>query len=106
PTPTATPTPTADTVIVSLIAKVTPKSCPKSTPNCARVAKVTVKLSRQAKVALKVEQQVRKRGKLVWKRVSVRSMSANAKGTTLTVRGKRGKPRSKYRVTATLANKA
>ena len=108
PAPTATPTPTgpADTVIVSLVAKVTPKSCPKSAPNCTRVAKVTVKLSRQAKVALKLEQQVRKRGKLVWKRVSVRSMSANAKGTTLTVRGKRGKPRSKYRVTATLANKA
>jgi hypothetical protein len=70
------------------------------------VAKVTVKLSRQAKVALKLEQQVRKRGKLVWKRLSVQSMSANAKGTTLTVRGKRGQPRSKYRVTATLANKA
>jgi subtilisin family serine protease len=110
PGPTATPTPTqtpaGDTVIVSLKAKVTPKSCPKSTPKCTQVAKVTVKLSRQAKVALKLEQQVRKRGKLVWKRVSVRSMSANAKGTTLTVRGKRGQPRSKYRVTATLANKA
>ncbi|MDA0166175.1 S8 family serine peptidase [Solirubrobacter ginsenosidimutans] len=105
-TPTPTVTPTGAAVIVSLKAKVTPKSCPKSTPKCARVAKVTVKLSRQAKVALKLEQQVRKRGKLVWKRVSVQSMSANAKGTTLTVRGKRGQPRSKYRVTATLANKA
>jgi hypothetical protein len=36
----------------------------------------------------------------------VRSLTANAHGSTLTVRGKRGQPRSKYRVTATLANKA
>jgi hypothetical protein len=110
PTPTATPTPTVTPapapVIVSLRATVTPRNCPKSTPQCLQVAKITVKLSSQAKVALKVEQQVRKGGRLVWKRLSVRSLTANARGTTLTVRGKRGRPQSKYRVTATLANKA
>jgi subtilisin family serine protease len=106
PGPTPTATPIADPVIVSLSAKITPRNCPKSNPKCVRVAKITVKVSRQAKVALKVEQQVRKGGRLVWKRLSVRSLTANAKGSTLTVRGKRGQPRSKYRVTATLANKA
>jgi hypothetical protein len=103
PVPTATPQGTPGPVIVSLRAKVS--KCPKG-KTCTKVAKVTVKLSRQAKVALKVERQVRKKGRLVWTRVSSRSLTANTRGSTLTVRGKRGKPSSKYRVTATLAGKA
>jgi hypothetical protein len=103
PTPTATPTATPDPVIVSLTAKVS--KCPKGKV-CTKVAKVTVKLSRQARVALKVERQVRKKGRLVWTRVRSQSLMANARGSTLTVRGRRGKPSSKYRVTATLAGKA
>ena len=70
------------------------------------MATVTVKLSRQGKVALKVERQVRKKGRLVWTRVRSQSLTANSRGSTVTVRGKRGKPTSKYRVTATLAGKA
>jgi hypothetical protein len=105
-TPTPTPPPNASALtIISLKAKLTPPSCPKSAPKCTQVAKITIKLSRQAKVALKVEQQVRSHGRNVWKRLSVRSLTANPKGSTLTVRGKRGK-KSKYRVTATVANKA
>jgi hypothetical protein len=108
PTPTATPTPRAtppavtDPVIVSLRVKVS--KCPKG-KRCTKVAKVTVKLSRPAKVALKVEQRVRKKGRLVWKRIKSQSVTANARGSTLTVRGKSKRTTSKYRVTATLAGK-
>ena len=65
-----------------------------------------MKLSRQGKVALKVERQDRKRGRLVWTRVKSQSLTANARGKTLTVRGKSAKRTSKYRVTATFAGKA
>ena len=100
--PTVTPQPAPK--IVSLAYKIS--KCPKGQKQCAKVATVTVKVSRQAKVALKVERQDRKRGRLVWKRVKSQSLTANARGSSLKVRGKRGKPSSKYRVTATLAGKA
>jgi subtilisin family serine protease len=100
PASTVTPAPTA---IVSLKAKVS--KCPKGKA-CTKVAKVTVKLSREAKVALRVERRVRKKGRLVWTRVRSQSLTANARGRTLTVRGKRDKPTSRYRVTAILSGKA
>ena len=71
PTPQSTPGP----AIVSLKAKVS--KCPKGKA-CTKVAKVTVKLSREAKVALKVERRVRKKGRLVWTRVRSQSLTANA----------------------------
>jgi hypothetical protein len=105
PTPRATPTPTVSpgAVTVTLSAKVS--KCKKGT-KCKKVATVTVKLSRQGRVAVKVERQVRKRGRLVWTRVKSQSLTANARGKTLTVRGKSATTTSKYRVTATYAGKA
>jgi hypothetical protein len=103
PTPTATPTAVPDPVIVSLQAKVS--KCPKG-KKCTKVAKVTVKLSSQARVALKVERRERKNGRLVWTRIKSQSLTANARGKTLTVRGKSARRTSKYRVTATFAGKA
>jgi hypothetical protein len=102
PTPTATPSENPEPVNVSLKAKVS--KCPKG-KQCTRVAKVTVKLSRQARVALKVERRERKKGRLVWTRIKSQSLTANARGKTVTVRGKSAKRTSKYRVTATLAGK-
>ncbi|WP_028062309.1 S8 family serine peptidase [Solirubrobacter soli] len=102
PTPTATPTVVPDAVIVSLSAKIS--KCPKG-KQCKKTAKVTVKLSRQGKVALKVERQERKKGRLVWKRIKSQSLTANARGKTVTVRGKSAKTTSTYRVTATFAGK-
>jgi len=103
PPPTVTPQSGPAPVIVYLKAKLS--RCPKGKV-CTKVAKVTVKLSRQAKVKLKVERRVRKKGRLVWTRVRSLSLTANARGRTLTVRGRRGKPTSRYRVTATLSGKA
>jgi subtilisin family serine protease len=106
PTPTTTPTatPPADPVIVSLGVKY--NKCRKG-KKCTKVATVTVKLSRQAKVAVKLERRDRsKRGRMVWKRIKSQSLTANARGGTVTVRGKRSGKKSKYRLTATLSGKA
>jgi subtilisin family serine protease len=104
PAPTVTPSATPGPVIVSLGVKIS--KCPKGKA-CTKVAKVTVKLSRPAKVAVKVERRERnKKGRLVWTRTKTQSLTANASGSTVTVRGKRGGKPSRYRLTATLAGKA
>jgi hypothetical protein len=103
PVPTATPTVTPDAVTVSLTAKVS--KCKKHT-KCKKVAKVTVKVSRTGKVALKVERQVRRKGRLVWRRERSQSLTATVRGKTLTVRGKSARRTSKYRVTATFAGQS
>ena len=103
PIPTPSPTVTPESVTMSLSANVS--KCKKG-KKCKKVAKVTVKLSRQGKVALKVERQVRKKGRLVWRRERSQSLTANARGKTLTVRGKSARRTSKYRVTATFAGKS
>jgi hypothetical protein len=99
---TPTPTPKAATRIVSLAVKLAPSKCAKGHAGCTKSAKVTVKLSRQAKVALKVERRIKRKGRWVWQRVTSKSVTASTRGSSLTVRGKRGKPFS-YRVTATLS---
>jgi subtilisin family serine protease len=104
PKPTPTVTPQTAPKIVSLAYKIS--KCPKGRKQCAKVATVTVKVSRQAKVALKVERQDRQRGRLVWKRVKSQSLTATARGRSLKVRGRRSRPNARYRVTATLAGKA
>jgi hypothetical protein len=102
PIPTAIPTP--EPVIVSLDVKFS--KCRKG-KKCAKVATVTVKLSRQARVAVKLERRDRnKRGRMVWKRIKSQSLTANARGGTVKVRGKRSGKKTKYRLTATLAGKA
>jgi hypothetical protein len=106
PAPAPTPTPQAAARIVSLDFKVTPKTCPKSNSKCAKTAKVTVKVSRQAKVAVKVEKRVKQKGRWVWKRVSSKSLTANGRGKSLTVRGRSGRSPSRYRVTAAIAGAA
>ena len=86
PKPTPTVTPQTAPKIVSLAYKLS--KCPKGKKQCAKVATVTVKVSRQAKVALKVERQDRRRGRLVWKRVKSQSLTATARGRSLKVRGR------------------
>ncbi|HWK30084.1 MAG TPA: S8 family serine peptidase [Solirubrobacter sp.] len=99
PTPTPPPAPPSPPVVVpspnkiSLGVKVSKKR---------KTAKVTVKLSRRAKVAVKVEKRVKVRGRWVWRRVTSKSLTANARGRSLTVRGRKGVVVS-YRVTATIA---
>jgi subtilisin family serine protease len=99
------PPPAAKAEIVSLRAKLSPRKCPKSKRHCTKVAKVTVKLSQRARVAMKIEKRVRSKRsrRWVWRRASSKSLVATARGSSLTVRGKRGKRATKYRVTATLA---
>jgi subtilisin family serine protease len=100
PQPPAPPAPSA-TRIVSVKVAV---RCVRRNP-CRKAAKVTVRVSRDARVALKVEQRVRTRGRLRWKRITSRSLAATAGGRSLTVRGKRGRSLAKgsYRVTVTLS---
>jgi subtilisin family serine protease len=95
------PTPKPATRILSLAVKISPSKCPKAHAGCLKSAKVTVKLSGQDTVALKVERRIKRKGRWVWQRVTSKSVTASTGGTSLTVRGRRGKPLS-YRVTATL----
>ena len=103
PTPTPAPPPSAARILDLRVA-VTPRKCVRGKP-CKKAAKVTVKLSRTATVSLKLEQRVRQRGRLVWKRVTTKSLKATASGRTLTVRapGGRGFKAGSYRLTATLS---
>jgi hypothetical protein len=104
PAPSPTPIPVPGAKIVSLDVKVTPKRC-SARRTCKKSAKVTVKLTRTAKVALRVDRRVRSHGKWLWKRFTLRSLTATASGRSLTVRGTRGASLKKgsYRVIATLA---
>jgi subtilisin family serine protease len=109
--PTVAPRPTPPPSIVRpqaelLSLKYKLSKCKKGKKKCRKVAKVTVKLSRQGRVALKVERRIRKRGRMVWSRVGrQKSLSASARGRSITVRGKSARRTTKYRVTATFAGK-
>ncbi len=105
PTVTPTATPVAAAQVVSLGVKVTPKRCKRP---CKKAAKVTVKLTRTATVSVKVEQRVKRKGRWVWKLITVRALNGTASGRTLTVRAPRGRSlaRGSYRVTATVAGKS
>jgi hypothetical protein len=110
-TPVVTPTPTVIPPaaqpaprVVSLAVKVTPRKCAHGRA-CRKAAKVTVRVSRSAKVALRVYHHERRHGRWTWHRITTRSVLANTRGKSLTVRGRRGRTLAKgsYQVIATLA---
>ena len=85
--------------MVRVDVKVTPKKCPRGRKTCAKVANVTVRLTRAATASLRFEQRVKRGRRMVWKAYRTGSLRATASARTFKLRGMK---KGSYRVKVTV----
>lgn len=86
PQPTVTPDATPAANVASVSVRLLPKRCPRGKSNCAKSAKVTIRLTRTATASLRFEQRVKRGRRMVWRRYTVKSLNATTSARSYTLK--------------------